>query len=393
MTSALRLFFEQHITCAGAPVLINFILIVGVALVSAAAYYICKWLLTFVEHVVRRSPTRWDDDLLNSRQFKAISQLAPALVVRNILPGLFATTPATLSWLSSLTSLYIVFAAVYAVVVFFDNLYNAMLHREKLKIYAVKGIFQMVKLLIIALGVIVGLSILIGRSPVAIITALGASAAVLSLVFKDTIMGLVASVQLTANNMLHRGDWIVVDKHGANGEVIDITLTTVKVLNWDKSVQTIPPYSLVSDSFRNYEPMVNGTGRRVDRAVYIDVNTVGFVTAEKLEELRADGMLDGIGTAEARHTVNLSLLRRYLENHLSNDPRVNPDMTLMVRQLEPTPSGLPLQLYFFTRTTAWTEFEAIQADIFDHVYATVRHFGLAIFQTPAGRDIKGIGDR
>ena len=248
MTSAIRLFFEQHITCAGAPVLINIILIVGVAMVSAAAYYICKWLLTFVEHVVRRSPTTWDDDLLNARQFKAISQLAPALVVRNLLPGLFATTPSTLAWLSSLTSLYIVFAAVYAIVVFFDNLYDAMLHRDKLKMYAVKGIFQMVKLIIIALGVIVGLSILIGRSPVAIITALGASAAVLSLVFKDTLMGLVASVQLTANNMLHRGDWIVVDKHGANGEVIDITLTTVKVLNWDKSVQTIPPYSLVSDS-------------------------------------------------------------------------------------------------------------------------------------------------
>ena len=393
MTPAIRLFFEQHITCAGAPVLINIVLIVGVALVSAAAYYICKWLLTFVEHVVRRSPTKWDDDLLNTRQFKAISQLAPALVVRNLLPGLFATTPTTLSWLSSLTSLYIVFAAVYAIVVFFDNLYDAMLHRDKLKMYAVKGIFQMVKLITIALGVIVGLSILIGRSPVAIITALGASAAVLSLVFKDTIMGLVASVQLTANDMLHRGDWIVVDKHGANGEVIDITLTTVKVLNWDKSVQTIPPYSLVSDSFRNYEPMVNGAGRRVDRAVYIDANTVGFVPADKLEQLRADGMLDGIDIDEARRTVNFSLLRRYLVNYLRNDPRVNPDMTLMVRQLEPTPSGLPLQLYFFTRTTAWTEFETIQADIFDHVYATVRHFGLAIFQTPAGRDIKGIGDR
>lgn len=276
--------------------------------------------------------------------------------------------------------------------VFFDNLYDAMLHRDKLKMYAVKGIFQMVKLITIALGVIVGLSILIGRSPVAIITALGASAAVLSLVFKDTIMGLVASVQLTANDMLHRGDWIVVDKHGANGEVIDITLTTVKVLNWDKSVQTIPPYSLVSDSFRNYEPMVNGAGRRVDRAVYIDANTVGFVPADKLEQLRADGMLDGIDIDEARRTVNFSLLRRYLVNYLRNDAR-QPRHDAHGAPTRAHAFRPPLQLYFFTRTTAWTEFETIQADIFDHVYATVRHFGLAIFQTPAGRDIKGIGDR
>ncbi len=272
--------------------------------------------------------------------------------------------------------------------IFIGNLYKAILRRDNLRVYAVKGVFEMLKLIIIGVGVIIGLSLLIGRSPLAIITALGASAAVLMLVFKDTILGLVASVQLTANKMLHRGDWIMAEKQGVNGEVIDVSLTTVKIRNWDNSVSTIPPYTLVSESFRNYQPMRESGGRRVERAVYIDISTVRFCTSAEIEKLVSAGMLPE--DTDLSLQVNLSLLRVYLERYLSSHPSVNTDMLVMVRQLEPTPSGLPLQLYFFTNTTEWKDFERIQSAIFDHVYAVVGEFGLRIFQTPAGSDLERV---
>lgn len=366
------------------------VMLVLITLCAVAAYYVTKAVLGIIERMVMRSATEWDDDLLTPRMLRAVSQLAPAIVVSWLLPQFFGDTPASLRWLDVLTSFYILWAIVMIVVIFLDNLYEAMSRRQRLKAYAIKGIFQMFKLIVIGIAVIIGLSMLIGKTPIAILTALGASAAILMLVFKDTILGLVASVQLTANNMLRKGDWIVVPKHGANGEVIDVSLTTVKVRNWDNSVTTVPPYSLISDSFQNFEPMQSSGGRRVCRAVYIDVNSVRFCTPHELDMLKERGWLEGEDTADAGRTVNLRLLRGYLDRYIATHPEVNPELTYMVRQLDPTPSGLPLQLYFFTRTTAWKEYERIQSDIFDHVYAVVNLFGLSIFQSPAGRDIASL---
>ena len=373
MCEAIREFLAVHITCYGATTIIAGILLVVTAAMAVAAYHIAKRLLELVEHLVLRSPTDWDDDLVDMRLLKTVSQLAPAIVVRWVLPGFFSSDPTTFHWLSAVTSLYIVWAAVRIVTILIGNLYNALAHRQRYKFYAIKGIFQMVKLIVIGLGVIIGISILIGRSPVAIITALGASAAILMLVFKDTILGLVASVQLTAN-----------------GEVVDVSLTTVKVRNWDNTITTVPPYSLVSESFKNYEPMRVSGGRRVDRAIYIDVNTVRFCTREELSALADEGWLDGLDINMAARTVNMGLLRNYLEHYLVTCDLVNSELTHMVRQLDPTPSGLPLQLYFFTHTTQWEAYEKAQGDIFDHVYAIIGRFGLRIFQTPAGNDLKGL---
>ena len=319
---------------------------------------------------------------------RAASQLAPALTIDWLLPAFFRANEADyVHWIKLLTSFYILWAVVRIVVIFIENLYKAMSKRKRTRPYAVKGIFQMLKLVIIGLGVIIGISMLIGKEPIAILTALGASAAILMLVFKDTILGLVASVQLTANKMLHKGDWIVADKYGANGEVEDVSLTTVKIRNWDNSVSTIPPYMLVSDSFRNYQPMRKSGGRRVERSLYIDVNSVRFCTEAELLELERRGWLDGLPIDRAARQVNLTLLRRYLENYISHHHEVNAAMLHMVRQMQPTPSGLPLQLYFFTHRTGWKDFEHVQADIFDHVYAVIREFGLRVFQAPAGTDI------
>lgn len=387
MLTSIYDFLASNITGTGSDFVIISLLLIITAISAIACYYITKFLLRILERLILSSPTDWDDDLVNPRFLQAMSQLAPAICVRWMLPGFFSEHPTAFKWLSTLTSLYIVVAAVMIVTIFIGNLYNALSRRERTRPYAVKGIFQMLKLIVICLGAIIGLSIIIGRSPVVIFTALGASAAVLMLVFKDTILGLVASIQLTANKMVHRGDWIVDDKHGINGEVLDVSLTTVKVKNWDNSVSTIPPYNLVSESFRNYEPMREDGGRRIDRAIYIDMNTVRFLSADEIEKLRKDGWLDGLDMEEAARTVNLGLLRRYLEHYIATHPLVNTRMIYMIRQLAPTQAGLPLQLYFFTTRTEWKAFEKVQSDIFDHVYAVVRHFGLSMFQSPAGTDI------
>lgn len=385
MVEAINSFLNSHITGSYSSLWIHLIILLGIGVAAVVSYFVTEGIAMLLRLAVARSRTRWDDDMINPRFLKAVSQLAPALAVWWLLPLFFSYSDTAMAWIAVLTRCYILWTVIYILCITLSNLYTALNRRKKLRAYAVKGIFQMVKLVMIIVGVILTVSILADRSPAAILTAVGASAAILMLVFKDTILGLVASVQLTANKMVRRGDWIVVNKHGANGEVIDVSLTTVKVRNWDNSVTTIPPYSLVSGSFRNYEPMRLSGGRRVDRSIYIDVNTVAFCTPGQLQALRERGMADD--KEETAHEVNLTLLRRYLERYLASHPLVRADMLLMVRQMEPTQSGLPLQLYFFTSVTEWKGFEHVQADIFDHVYASVGAFGLRIFQTPAGTDI------
>lgn len=388
---AIKIFLHAHIQGEHQTQIITFMLLAAIFLTAMVAYYICKWLLYLVGIAIDKSPTKWDDDLIDHRFMRAVSQLAPALTVNWFLPAFFrANESDSVHWIKVLTSFYILWAVVRIEVIFIENLYKAMSHRKRTQPYAVKGIFQMLKLVMIGIGIIIGISILIGKEPIAILTALGASAAILMLVFKDTILGLVASVQLTANKMLHKGDWIVAEKHGANGEVEDVSLTTVKVRNWDNSISTIPPYALISDSFRNYQPMRRSGGRRVERSIYIDAESIRFCTEAELLELDRRGWLENIPVDRAARQVNLTLLRRYLEKYIARHKDVNPDMLHMVRQMQPTPSGLPLQLYFFTHRTGWKDFEHVQADIFDHVYAVIQEFGLRIFQTPSGTDIASL---
>lgn len=379
---------------AGYPVwLTDCLMCAMIAAVAVAVYYITKLFLIAIERAVASSKTTWDDHLLNTAMLTAVAQLAPAVAVKYMLPGLFESSQFAHLWLSKLTSLYILATAVRIITIFLGNMYTALSLRENTKAYAVKGIFQMLKLIAIALGAIVAISIIIGREPVVILTTIGASAAVLMLVFRDTILGLVASIQLSANKMLHRGDWIVAERHNANGEVIDVSLTTVKVRNWDNSISTIPPYSLVSDSFRNYEAMRYSGGRRCERSIPIDLSSVRHYSHVELESLAADGFIKETDINTARHTVNLTLLRKWIEHLLDTDPRINSDMLHMVRQLEPTATGLPLQLYFFTRTVEWQRYENDICDIFDIIYATINRFGLSVFQSPTGSSITKLTEK
>lgn len=389
MFRTIKIFLLQNLNFGEySHLAVMLIILLGIALCAILSYYICKGILYVLEWIIERSPTKWDNDLLDRHFMRGVSQLAPALLVNWLLPSLFtAREQNEVHWVSMFTSLYILWVIVSIMMIFIGNLYQAFSRRKRFRPFAVKGIFQMLKLLAIGAGIIISVSILLGKQPIVILTALGASAAVLMLVFKDTILGLVASIQLTANKMLHRGDWISVPRHDTDGEVIDVSLTTVKIRNWDNSVSTIPPYALVSESFRNYQPMRHSGGRRVTKSVLIDVNTIGFCPRPVIDALFEKGRITGISPQKAENTVNLSLFRRYLENYLKENTEVNDDMIFMVRQLDPTPDGIPLQLYFFTSITEWKIFEHFQSEILNHVYATVREFGLRIFQRPAGSDL------
>lgn len=363
-----------------------------------------------VNFITEKTENEWDDDLLNERVLRAFSQLIPAILVAILLPGSLNLGEAVYMWTVKLTKIYILWAAIRLIIVFLHGLQNALDKRELLQRHNLEIVMQTVVLFVGLIGVIVGVGIMINRDPLAILTGLGASAAVLMLVFRDTILGFVAGIQLTVNKMLGRGDWIVAPKAGANGEVIEVKLTTVKVRNWDNSIVTIPHYTLFTDSFQNYQNMRDSGARRVSRSVLIDQTTIRFLTHEEIELLREEGLLvvehkqtkgdlsanidDNKLPEEVRRDkkiVNLGLLRRYIEHYLEHYPEVIhfgngwEDLILMARQLQPTAQGVPLELYFFTSRTSWKPFEHLQAEI-DHLYAVIPRFHLSVDQAPSSND-------
>lgn len=366
--------------------------ILVIAVIAWLSYVLCvRILVPLVNFATLKTQTEWDDDLLNLKVLQAISQLAPAIIVARLLPDTLNIGEAIYIWTVKLTKIYILWAAFHLVVVFLHALQNALDRREMLQRHNLEIVRQTLVLFVGLIALIICISILINRNPIAILTGLGASAAVLMLVFRDTILGFVAGIQLTVNKMLSRGDWIVAPKAGANGEVMEVKLTTVKVRNWDNSIVTIPPYTLFTDSFQNFESMRNVGARRVSRSVYIDQSTIRFLTREEIEELDREGyVIDKVG--EDEKVVNLGMLRRYIEHYLEHYPEIihndeeRPDLFLMARQLQPTPQGIPFELYFFTSRTEWKPFEHLQADIFDHLYAVIPRFHLAVYQAPSSRD-------
>ncbi len=268
----------------------------------------------------------------------------------------------------------------------------------------IKGYVQVGKILIYCAAAVLVIATLMDRSPLLLLSGLGALAAVLMLIFQDTILSLVASVQITSNDMLRVGDWIEMPSQNADGDVIDIALHTVKVRNWDKTITTIPTSRLIKDSFKNWRGMFETGARRIKRALLIDQTSVGFLEQEQIERLKRFALIAGYldeketeisdwnqqrgakDMLNTRRLTNLGTFRRYVEAYLKAHPFIAHDQTTMARQLSPTPTGLPLEIWCFTSTTAWTAYESIQADIFDHLIAIMPEFGLRLFQEPAGHD-------
>ncbi|WP_392560129.1 mechanosensitive ion channel domain-containing protein [Orbus mooreae] len=289
-----------------------------------------------------------------------------------------------------------------------DIIQFKLMRNETTRRIPIRGFVQGIKIIITILIGIIIISILIGKSPSLIISGLGAMTAILMLVFKDPIMGFVAGIQLSANNMLSVGDWLQMDKYNADGEVIDITLTTVKVQNWDKTVVLIPASSLISDAFINWQGMIDSGGRQIKRSVYVDMTSVHFLSDKEFNHLASIKLInpylqnkkaeiteynqvnhsDDLSKINGRHLTNLGVFRIYLETYLKKNNNIHKDMTIMVRQLAPTDHGIPIEIYAFTKTTAWLEFENIQADIFDHLFAIIPEFGLRIHQLPSGYDLR-----
>ena len=366
----------------------------AIALVVFMADVVCRRLLIpLVKRLTRATRATWDDILLSDTMLKDISRLVPPILIAVLMPLAFTHGHPTLDLLLKVNLIYLIAIIAKLLCTFLSALYDLSSHQDRLKNHPIKGIYQMLKIVVICVALIIVVSILINKNPGYILTALGASAAVLMLVFKDTIMGLVAGVQLSANDMLRPGDWISMPKHGADGDVVEVTLTTVKVQNWDKTITTIPPYALVSDSFQNWRGMKESGGRRVKRSVYIDMRSIAFCTEEQMAEFAKKGWLEGV-EREDQFVVNLHVFRNYLEDYLRHHHRVNQEMTIMVRQLQPTSQGLPLELYFFSQGTDWIPYEHLQSEIFEHVFAVMPTFGLRVFQSPMGIDFSGteLGD-
>lgn len=376
-------------------------------------------LLGTINRVVKRTRFTWDDAIQQRKVFHHLAHIAPAAVVYYgalLVPGL--PEPVSLTAQRVALSLMVLLVA-HSANAFLAAVNDIYATRPDAKSRPIKGYLQIVSIVLyIAAGILI-VSLLLDRSPAVFLGGLAGLTAVVLLVFRDTILSLVASIQLTQNDMIAVGDWIEMPRFGADGDVVDIALHTVKVQNWDKTITTIPTHKLIEDSFRNWRGMSQAGGRRVKRSIHLDVGTVRFLTSEevrrfgrfellqdyinqKTEELRAhnERRLDGGGEwgedtggliMNARRLTNLGTFRAYIVSYLRQHPMVHPGMTLLVRQLQSGPTGLPMEIYVFSRDTNWISYEAFQSDVFDHLLAMVPEFGLKVFQYPSGEDVRAIG--
>lgn len=364
------------------------IVLLGIILVCYMATLLFNRLvIPALQKISKRTKTTWDDHLFNTRILSSANRLVPPLIVYILLPAAFYDMPVLLEILQKVCLIYLIVMTLVLVHRFTRTLGDISDEHEALKDRPLRGVYQMINLLAAAVGVILIISILIDRNATSILAGLGASAAILMLIFRDSILGLVAGVQLSANDMLRPGDWITMTKYGANGYVTEVTLSTVKVLNFDKTITTIPPYALVSDSFQNWRSMRECGGRRITRSVFIDANTVRPCTEEEVTRFREEEFWEeeeGLYEAPA----NLYAFRCYMLHYMRRHPIVHPDLMQMVRVMQPTPEGVPVELYCFSRHTEWVTYESLQSALTDHVLMSLPRFGLRVFQRPAGTDIQ-----
>lgn len=392
-----------------ADVLDQAIMLAFILAIAFFADIICRrGIVRLVSKITRHTKAKWDDILFNEKVMKYFSHLIPPVIIYVLLPLAFPRDSDTLDFIHKLCLVYIIAVALRFVSILLGTAFELTNRKEQFRDRPLKGVYQIIQVALFFIGIILIISVLIDKSPATLLAGLGASAAILMLVFKDTIMGLVSGIQLSANDMLRPGDWITMPKYNADGTVIEVTLNTVKVRNFDNTITTIPPYALVSDSFINWRGMSESGGRRVKRSINIDMTSVRFCSDEMLhhyqkitllkeyleekeEEIRTYNTTHGIDESvwvNGRRQTNLGVFRAYLEQYLRSLPMVNTSMTCMVRQLQPTDKGIPLEVYFFSSQKDWIIYEGIQADVFDHILAAIPEFDLRVFQTPSGSDIE-----
>ncbi|MCL2726793.1 MAG: mechanosensitive ion channel family protein [Bacteroidales bacterium] len=368
----------------------NIITGIFILLLATLTYWLAKIIVERVIHrILIKSKIKWDDAFLETKFFARLAHFVPAFVISAFGSLFFSDNPTVHAFIDTLLALYYIVIAVTVFFSFLEAIYIITQQNKNLSGHPIRGIVQAVKLVILLVAIILIISVLFDKQPLVVLSALGALTAVLMLVFKDTILGFTAGIMLAANKMVRVGDWIEKPSAGADGDVIDISLTTVKVQNWDKTITTIPAYDLISGSFKNWRGMNETGGRRIKRAMHIDVKTIRFADEEMLERWKKidlirpylDEKLKEIAEDKSgRHLTNLGTFRAYCLAYLKSHPKIHQDLTMIVRQLEPKELGIPLELYTFTNDTRWDVYESVQADIFDHLLAIVKEFGLAIYQ-------------
>lgn len=344
--------------------------------------YLCQAIFVgSVKKLAQHTHYQWDSLLLKRKVVHHLVHTIPGILVYALLPLAFIRGKGLLLLSQKICAVYIVFALLLAIngfILVFLDMYNM---RQGNKNRPIKGFMQVLQVLLFFIGGIVIIAILIGKSPASLFAGLGASAAILMLVFKDTILGFVAGIQLSANDMLRPGDWITVPGSNANGIVQEITLNTVKIQNFDNTISTIPPYTLVSASFQNWRGMVESGGRRVMKSIFLDLNTIKFCTPDMLNTFRKEiPLLADYKPDEGVTPTNSQMFRVYVEKYLTSLPVVNTDLDLIISQLQSTEYGVPIQIYFFSRNKIWKEYERIQSDIFDHFFAMIPKFELKVYQ-------------
>ena len=379
-------------------------MLIIIALAVLAGFLTKKVLLKFIRKVVKTSKATWDDILLDNKVFNYASYIVPAIVIYIAAPiiGVYILL------IRRLVYSYILIVLVFAINAILKSVNDIYTSHEISKTRPIKGLLQIVKIVLFILMGIVLIANLMGENPLVLIGGIGATTALFSLIFKDPILGFVAGIQLTGNDMLRIGDWIEVPNYGADGTVVDLTMTTVKVQNFDKTFVHLPAYALISGSFKNWRGMFEWGGRRISRSIQIDLSSVKFCTDNMIEEFKKIQLLEGYITRKldeieqynneyqidesipinGRRLTNLGTFRAYIDSYLQSLPGINQSMTKMVRQLAPDEKGIYLQIYAFATTTVWVDYEGIQSDLFDHIIAVAPIFDLKIYQKPSSYDLR-----
>ncbi len=409
------LFIEKLMLLGATEFWSHFITKMSLVLTALVVAYlidrIVRYLLfSIFVRLVRKSKTDWDDLLVEHKVFYAIAHLVPVLFVFYIIPEILDQSFVWVDYLERLNKVVVIL--VLAVLLFrFLNVVKTIVSRiDSFKDKPLDSYLQLVKIIISIILFLLILSILAKTSIGYFFGAFGAMTAVVILVFKDTLLGFIGSIQLSANDMIRVGDWISMEKFGADGDVIEINLTTVKVRNWDKTITTVPTYSLISDSFKNWRGMQETGSRRIARSIFINQSTIKFADQELIDRFKKihllhdyivnkelevkkyneENKIDTAMVSNGRRITNIGTFRAYLVSYLKKHPKINQDLTVLVRQLDPTINGIPLQIYAFSKDVEWVNYEGIQSDIFDHILAVISQFELSLFQSPSGADFKKV---
>ncbi len=385
------------------------IIVVAVAFLSWLSYIIARFFIDkIVARIIRRTKFKWDDIFFDNKVFTRLSHFAPAVVIYVMAGWALEPYQGWLEFVRKLTFIYMILAGMLFLFSFVNAWHKIYLTLPISKHRHIKGYLQLLNIFIGVVAGLIVISVIFEQDVTTLVAGLGAMAAVIILVFKDTILGLVASVQLSSNKMLKVGDWITIPSRGTDGTVVDITLNTVKVQNFDKTIITVPTYALVQESFQNWTGMEESGGRRIKRAVYIDVRSIRFLNKKEIESLKKIQILrdyidrkeqdlkdfnekhkiDNSVLVNGRRMTNVGTFRAYITAYLKQHPKIHNHMTFLVRQLPVSEKGLPIEIYVFSNDQEWANYEAIQADIFDHLLAVVPEFGLSIFQNPTGDDFR-----